>query len=181
MARSYVTMRWSEEFGDACFQDQSRFEMPNPRRRIQNFASASVKRQMSSNSKVPEMHGTRYMSGRLLFISTMDKIDLGYPLTPVPLSLPHDDGSMNTTDKSKLMHEIESYLEDSTAPTDLDVCNISSTYTEESSPDIWSTSSGTAEPAYLDCTASTPCMSITHLLSKMLKDNDVGLMTWYLV
>ena len=63
----------------------------------------------------------------------MEKIDLEYPLTPVPLSLPHADGSMNTTDKSKNMHEIDSYLEDSTAPPNIDVCNISSTFTEESS------------------------------------------------
>ena len=129
MARSYVTMRWSEEFGDACFQDPSRFEKPIPRRKIQNFASASVKSQMPANSKVQAMHGTRDLSGRLLFISTTEKIVLEYPLTPVPLSLSHDDGSMNTTDKSKLMHEIESYLEYSAAPTDVDVCNISSTYT----------------------------------------------------
>ena len=67
-------------------------------------------------------------------------------------------GCPTSTPKSKLMHEIESYLEDSTAPTDVDVCNISSTYTEESSLDIWSTSSGTAELAYLYGTASTPCM-----------------------
>ena len=89
MARSYVTMRWSEEFGDACFQDPSRLEKPIPRRKIQNFASASVNSQMPANSEVQEMHGTRDLADRLLFISTMENIDLEYPLTPVPLSLPH--------------------------------------------------------------------------------------------
>ena len=76
MARSYVTMRWSEEFGDACFQDPSRFEKPFPRRKIQNFASASVKSQMPSNSKVQEMHGTRDLFGQLLLISNMEKIHM---------------------------------------------------------------------------------------------------------
>ena len=85
------------------------------------------------------------MFGRLLMISTMEKIDLEkvrqYPLTPVPLSLSHTDGSMNTTDKSKLMHKLETYLEESTAPIDVDVCIVDATFL---SLDVWSTSSNTA-------------------------------------
>ena len=50
------------------------------------------------------------------------------PLTLVPLSLSHADGSMNTTDKSKRMHNIESLLEDSTAPTAVDVCIVDATF-----------------------------------------------------
>ena len=46
----------------------------------------------------------------------------------VPVSLSHADGSMNTTDKSKCMHTIESLLGDSTAPTDVDVCIVDATF-----------------------------------------------------
>ena len=49
-------------------------------------------------------------------------------MTPVPLSLSHADGSMNTTEKSKRMHNIESLLEDSTAPTGVDVCMVDPTF-----------------------------------------------------
>ena len=50
----------------------------------------------------------------------MEKIDLEkvleFPLTAVPLSLAHTDGSMNTTDKSKLMHKLEKMVSDECAP-----------------------------------------------------------------
>ena len=38
-----------------------------------------------------------------------------YPLTPVPLSLAHVDGSINKTDKAELLHKLESMVS-STAP-----------------------------------------------------------------
>ncbi len=44
-------------------------------------------------------------------MSVSEKLDmlkvLSYPLTPVPLSLAHVDGSLNKTDKAKLLHFIE--------------------------------------------------------------------------
>ena len=38
----------SDEFRNACFQDATRFEKPIPRRKIKNFASASVKSKFQS-------------------------------------------------------------------------------------------------------------------------------------
>jgi len=39
-----------------------------------------------------------------------------YPLTPTPFTLAQTDGSMNKTDKSKLMHNLEDHYIDSTPP-----------------------------------------------------------------
>ena len=59
-----------------------------------------------------------------MYISTLEKIDLEavfkYPLTPVPLSLSHLDGSFNKTDKSKLLQKLEKQI-DSDIPSDIDV------------------------------------------------------------
>ena len=66
----------------------------------------------------------RYLFGRLLTISTTEKIDLEkvlqYPLTPVPY---HYRILMEV-----LMHQIESYFEESTAPIDIDVCIVDATF-----------------------------------------------------
>jgi len=43
-----------------------------------------------------------------------------YPLTPIPLALAHVDGSINKTDKSKLLHKLEGMVE-SEKPGDIDV------------------------------------------------------------
>ena len=103
---------WSQEFKDGCLADSTRFERPISRRKVLNFASASLKSSVRLNQKVQDVAGTRDLFGRLLLISTMENIDLGKvfacPLTPVPLSLAHTDGSMNTTDKSRLMQKFES-------------------------------------------------------------------------
>ena len=57
---------------------------------------------MPANSKLQEIHGTR----------------VSFDTSPIIIVTWW---SMNTTDKSKRMHKIESLLEDSTAPTDVDV------------------------------------------------------------
>ena len=53
----------------------------------------------------------RDLFGSILFMSLQHQIDVGelfkFPLTPVPLSLCHVDGSMLKTQKSKLMRELE--------------------------------------------------------------------------
>ncbi|MES9906099.1 MAG: hypothetical protein ABW168_25905, partial [Sedimenticola sp.] len=71
---------------------------------------------------VLQMHD---LFGRLLYISTVEQIDLSkvfaYPLTPIPLSLAHIDGSMNKTDKAKLMHNLEAFGEAGTVPKSVDV------------------------------------------------------------
>lgn len=123
---------WSAEFREACFKDPSRFERPIPRRKLQNFASASLKSKIKSKEKVHEVQGTRDLFARLLLISTVEKIDLEkvlqFPLTPVPLSLAHPDGSRNTTDKAKLMHKLESFVKDPAMPTDIEASIVDATF-----------------------------------------------------
>ena len=123
---------WSSEFRDACFQDPGRFEKAIPRRKNLNFASASVKSTVTVGKKVKEVAGTRDLFGRLLLLSTKERIDLEkvlqYPLTPVPLSLAHTDGSMNTTDKSKLLHKIEDHMESSITLLETDVVIVDATF-----------------------------------------------------
>lgn len=106
---------WCEDFTTGCFQDAKRFEKPIQRRKIKNFASAAVKSKVTKDQKVIELKGTRDLFGRLLYLSTVHKVDMekvfSYPLTPVPLSLGHVDGSINKTDKAKLMHKLENTIQ----------------------------------------------------------------------
>ena len=116
---------WHDEFLNGCLKDSSRFEKPIPRRKVKNFATAAVKSKVGGNDlKVVELQGTRDLFGRLLFLSTLEKIDLEkvfqYPLTPVPLSLCHLDGSLNKTDKAKMMHKLEGKV-NSDPPQQIDV------------------------------------------------------------
>ena len=109
----------SEAFRDACFSDPLNFEKPIKRRKVDNFASAAVKKTTVSKIKQNQIQGTRDLFGRLLIISTMAKIYLEkvleFPLTVFPLSLAHADGSMNTTDKAKLMQKLENMVSDEIA------------------------------------------------------------------
>ena len=61
-------------------------------------------------SKIKELQGTRDLFDRLLFFAVI-YLDLHlvftHPLTPVPLSLAHVNGTSHKTDKTKLMHKLE--------------------------------------------------------------------------
>ena len=62
--------------------------------------------------------------GSILCVALEKKVDmedfLTYPLTPVPLSLCHLDGSMQKTPKTKLLQELEKRVK-STSPSHIDV------------------------------------------------------------
>ena len=102
---------WCEEFEKGCQLDPLRFEKPIPRRKVQNFASVSTKTSVKNNKKVVELKVTRDLFGRLVYLSITNNLDIKkvfeFPLTSVPLSLAHVDGSLNKTDKSKLIQRIE--------------------------------------------------------------------------
>ena len=103
---------WMDEFVSGCFADATRFEKPIKRRKFSNFATTAVQTRVKTSSmKLVELQGTRDLFGRLLFLSTVQSIDLEkvfqYPLTLVPLSLCHIDGTPNKTDKAKLLHKLE--------------------------------------------------------------------------
>lgn len=75
---------------------------------------------MTIGGKVHEVKLQRDLFGRLLALSLDTSIDLEkvlcYPITPVPLSLCHIDGSLNKTDKSVLIHELEKQIKDMEQP-----------------------------------------------------------------
>lgn len=115
---------WLEEFKQECFADSERFEKPIKRRKIQNFTSNGVITQIPLKDKqIRQLRCSRDLFGRLLYLSNTIGLDLqhmfSYPLTPVPLSLAHIDGSMLKTDKSKLLRKLES-LTNNLSPASVD-------------------------------------------------------------
>ena len=79
---------------------------------------------VTKDQNVIETQGTRDLFGILLYISTVENLDLAkvfqFPLTPVPLFLTHIDGTPNKTDKAKLLHHLEKLVE-TEAPTHTDI------------------------------------------------------------
>lgn len=76
-----------------------------------------------TNGKIEEIRFDRELTGRILALSLENKIDLmsvlSFPLTPIPLSLGHIDGSINKTDKSSLFKLLEKEV-DSNPPDQVD-------------------------------------------------------------
>ena len=113
--------KYAEAFKTECVKNPLRFEKPIPRRKIRNFASDAVKSKLTVKDKtIKELQGTRDLFGRLLYLSAKEKIDLSvvfaYPLTPVPLSLAHVDGSLHKTNKAALMHKLEGKITSGNPP-----------------------------------------------------------------
>lgn len=75
---------------------------------------------MKIGQKVHEVRLQRDLFGRLLSLSLDTQIDLEkilcFPITPIPLSLCHSDGSVNKTVKSVLVKELEKQIEDMEQP-----------------------------------------------------------------
>lgn len=95
-----------------CNMDCTRFHKPlkNP---VMTFASLKKKTE-KIGQKVHEVKLQRDLFGRLLTLSLDKNLDLEkvlcFPITPVPLSLCHIDGSMIKTVKSVLIQELEKKL-----------------------------------------------------------------------
>ena len=66
------------------------------------------------NEKTAGVTMMRDLFGSILFLSLQKKVDMAevfcYPLTPVPLSLCHVDGTMLKSPKVKLLQELESRI-----------------------------------------------------------------------
>lgn len=99
------------QFIGECSQSQNRFEQPIKKNKIFNFTSALKKSKTKVAGKLQEVKLQRDLFGRLLGLSLSENIDikkvLRYPLTPVPLSMCHLDGSICKTTKSILMKLLE--------------------------------------------------------------------------
>jgi len=84
------------------------FERPIARRKVKtNLASIAVKRLFGAKEEVADSHCTRYPFGRVLYLTNVKEIDVENKLCcllmPVPLSLPGADGSLDITERSRLM------------------------------------------------------------------------------
>ncbi|KAG7161672.1 hypothetical protein Hamer_G030971 [Homarus americanus] len=111
-----------------CFEDPARFEKPISRSKLKNFSSDAIRVKLTvKDRKIKELQGTRDLFGRLLYLAASNNMDLAlvfrYPHTPVPLTIAQVDGSVNKTDKSKLMHKLEERVK-SSKPVSRDACAI---------------------------------------------------------
>ena len=86
------------------------------RTKIKNFATENVKESRNGVRKVDAAEGVRDVFGRILAVAALssasDVFDLrhllSYPITTVPLSLAHSDGTPLKTDKATLTKALES-------------------------------------------------------------------------
>ena len=104
------------QFEGECATDASRFLKPVARTKIKNFATENVKESRNAVRKVDAAEGVRDVFGRILAVAALssasDVFDLrhllSYPITTVPLSLAHSDGTPLKTDKATLTKALES-------------------------------------------------------------------------
>ena len=79
----------------------SRFEDAITRNKLSTFASEGVKLKTKNNNKISEVRMEGNLYGHLLCIVLVESIDISlvltYPITPVPLSMCHIDGTMANT------------------------------------------------------------------------------------
>ena len=141
--------RWSSEFKSECMNDSKPIKKAIGRRKVQNFADGAVKmKTRGKNMKLKEIQGICDLLGRLLYLATMSNIDLKlvfiFPLTPVPLSLGHVDGSMNKTEKSKLQDHLKLKC-DVTPPSHIDLCIVDAMFLIHTLMELPSTYGGLAE------------------------------------
>ena len=99
--------------------DDTRFLKPVKRIKVENFASENVKRRYTKDKKaLNAAEGVRDAFGYLLRrISLMEESNvdlreiLTYPVTEVPLSIPHADETPTKTDKANLTRILESKID----------------------------------------------------------------------
>ena len=82
-----------------------------------NFTSDALNIKLCvKDKKIAELTGTKYLFGQLLYLASMNCVDLkhvfAYPLTPVPLAWAGVDGSMNKTQTSKLIAYLATFTYD---------------------------------------------------------------------
>ena len=101
------------KFESECEADSSRFLKTVARTKVVNFAAENTKTRTSSTPKVQTAEGVRDGFARILFLEsqTSKTFDfqhiLTFPITDVPLSLAHSDGTPNKTDKAALTKLLE--------------------------------------------------------------------------
>lgn len=114
-----------------CKVDASRFERPLRKNVIKNFSSEIFKNKQSSIKNITDTKYEKNILGHILCLSLKEKIDLAsifsYPLTAVPHSLAHFDGSMLSNNNQKaefinlMLSKIDVPQNNSPAAFDVDV------------------------------------------------------------
>ena len=104
-----------KEFVNECVADPSRFEKRIRQQTLNTFASEAGKREIKGrDGKIVAACLVRDVFGNILYHSLQNIIDMAevlkYPLTPVPLSLSHVDGTMQKTSKASLMQYLDSQV-----------------------------------------------------------------------
>ena len=140
--------QWYDEFSTGCFADSDRFEKPIPRRKVRSFTCNALSVKLKTkDKKIKELQGTRDLFGRLLYLLTIKDLDLkrvlAYPLTPVPLTFAHIDGTKTSTDKSSLFSKLEARVH-TDAPRNIDVCIVDGMFVIQSLVDLPTTFGGVA-------------------------------------
>ena len=112
----FLTNVWAIGFSardcliEDCNDDPSAYQNPIKRKKFKNFASEAGSYKVSrKNKSILSVSMTRNLFGSILYHALQAEIGmeqiLRYPLTPVPLSISHVNGTMQKTPKSKLLQE----------------------------------------------------------------------------
>ena len=113
------------QFEKECEEDESRFLQPVAKTKVLNFAAENVKSSKGAVRKLKAAEGVRDVFGRILAVAAKksDALDLqhilSFPITEVPLSLAHSDGTPLKTGKSVLTKIREGRQEDPLVETNL--------------------------------------------------------------
>jgi hypothetical protein len=112
-----------KDFVSSCIDDPDRFECPIKKEKLATFKENGKVNKRAPDKRIASLVCTRDLMGRLVIIACHRKLDLehvfSYPLTPVPLSMCNTDGLMVKTEKSNLLHLLESKVR-STMPRSID-------------------------------------------------------------
>ena len=95
------------------------FHEPIKRNKLKTFAASEVTKKLtSSQNKISQIRAERNVFGQLVLLSLEHDVDLeltlSFPLGPVPWPLATADGMPVKTDKSRLLHNLESSIEPTT-------------------------------------------------------------------
>lgn len=111
-----------DTFISECSEDDRRFELVIKRNKIINFSTCNKRQKIIINHKVQEVRMQRDLFGRMLGISMEEATDIekmfSFPMTPMPTSLCHLDGTICKTEKSAMMKILRN---DSSLPAHIDV------------------------------------------------------------
>ncbi|KYN03439.1 hypothetical protein ALC62_05715 [Cyphomyrmex costatus] len=117
-----------ENFIESCINEPKNFDQAISKTKCHTFTEMITKKKVTVARKETELRMQRDLFGQLLHISLKKELDLhkvlAYPLTPVPLSLCHLDGSICKTQKSALMTLLEKYVNSKPLHTDPQYTNV---------------------------------------------------------